>query len=111
MLPDHFEKHLDDYQMIIKKFDSAIALFNGLQKNKSDILIAYRFLLECIQELADYIKHPLRYENTGISPEKGILLTGPSQTGKSYFAQALKTLIESEAGQNSDKVKFMYITL
>ena len=73
-------------------------------------MIGAEHLEKLAQEFADYIKHPRRYESSGITPEKGILLTGPAQTGKSFFAQALQTLINDEADQNGEKVKFMYVT-
>lgn len=73
-------------------------------------MIGSEYLEERALQLADFIKHPRRYQNAGIIPTTGILLTGPSQTGKSYFAQALQTLINEENGENGQDVKFMYVT-
>lgn len=62
-------------------------------------------------ELADYMKHPARYENSGTAPSTGILLTGPSQTGKSYYAQAIRTLINEELKKESaQSMKFWSVT-
>ena len=61
-------------------------------------------------ELADYLKNPIRYERSGIAPSNGYLLVGPAQTGKSFFAKALKTLIDEEFAGTNDKIKFATIT-
>lgn len=62
-------------------------------------------------ELADYMKHPARYENSGTAPATGILLAGPSQTGKSYYAQAIRTLINDELKKdNNYEMKFWNVT-
>ncbi len=61
-------------------------------------------------ELADYLKNPTRYERSGIAPSNGYLLVGPSQTGKSFFAKALKTLIDDEFAGTNDTIKFASIT-
>ncbi len=67
-------------------------------------------LEQLAHELADYLKNPLRYERSGIAPSNGYLLIGPSQTGKSFFAKALKTLIDEEFEGSNDKVKFVSIS-
>ncbi len=48
-----------------------------------------------IQQVADYIRNPLRYMRLGAKPPKGILLEGPPGTGKTLLARALAG--ESEA--------------
>lgn len=73
-------------------------------------MIGSEYLEERALQLADFIKHPQRYQSAGIIPTTGILLTGPPQTGKSFFAQALQTLINEENGINGQDVKFMYVT-
>lgn len=62
------------------------------------------------RELTDYLKNPTRYERAGISPSTGYLLVGPSQTGKSFFAKALKTMVDEQFDGNNEKVKFAIIT-
>lgn len=71
-------------------------------------MIGCEHLEQLAHELADFLKHPKRYQNSGIIPETGILLTGPSQTGKSFFAAALKTLID-EQSDNGQEIKFWYV--
>jgi ATP-dependent Zn protease len=57
--------------------------------------------------IADYIKNPVRYERQGNSPATGYLLVGPSQTGKSFFARALRTLIDEQFVGTQQKVGFI----
>jgi len=83
---------------------------SNTQKVYFQDMIGSEHLEELAQELADFIKHPHRYQNSGTVPITGILLTGPSQTGKSYFAQALQTLINEENDTQAQDVKFKYIT-
>lgn len=105
----------------IKKYN---ALFNYYikgdatgSKNNQDFTKAYfkdfvgaEHLEQLAHELADYLKNPTRYERSGIAPSTGYLLVGPSQTGKSYFAKALKTLIDEEFGSSGDTLKFAIVT-
>lgn len=62
------------------------------------------------QLITDYLKNPTRYERQGNGPSTGYLLVGPSQTGKSFFAKALKTMIDEAFEGTSQKVKFAVIT-
>lgn len=73
-------------------------------------MIGGKDLEKLARELADYLKHPTRYERANITPATGYLLVGPSQTGKSFFAKALKTLIDEAFEGSNEKVKFANIT-
>ncbi|MDP3788479.1 MAG: ATP-binding protein [Candidatus Chromulinivorax sp.] len=73
-------------------------------------MIGSENLEKLARELTDYLKNPTRYERAGISPSTGYLLVGPSQTGKSFFAKALKTMIDEEFEGTNQKVKFAVIT-
>jgi AAA+ superfamily predicted ATPase len=86
-------------------------------KGSTDFTKAYfkdfvggQHLEKLAHELADYLKNPTRYERSGIEPSNGYLLVGPSQTGKSFFAKALKTLIDEKFAGTSDTVKFAVVT-
>ena len=42
-----------------------------------------------LQEVVDFLKHPLRYKSIGASIPKGVLLIGPPGTGKTLLAKAV----------------------
>lgn len=83
---------------------------NDVPKTYFTDIIGGKDMKQLAQELADYLKNPTRYEQAGIAPSTGYLLVGPPQTGKSYFAKALKTLIDETFADSPEKVKFFNIT-
>lgn len=90
---------------------------NNKAKDSQDFTKAYfkdmiggDHLEQLAHQLADYLKNPTRYERAGIEPSVGYLLVGPPQTGKSFFARALKTLVEDTFEGQNEKVKFWNVT-
>lgn len=63
-------------------------------------------LEELAHKIANFMQHPERYERAQIEEHRGILLYGPPQTGKTFFAHALRTLIE-EKFTNGQKMNFV----
>lgn len=77
----------------------------GYEKVYFKDLVGCEELEQLARKLANFMKHPERYERAQIEEHRGILLYGPSQTGKSQFAKALRTMIEDEMGQ--ERVPFI----
>ncbi|MBP6869787.1 AAA family ATPase [Candidatus Babeliales bacterium] len=110
----------DLYKTMKKSVNESISYYckgDNLSKNSNTVpktyfkdMIGGQDLEKLARELADYLKNPTRYERAGITPSTGYLLVGPSQTGKSFFAKALKTLIDEEFGDDNENVKFFSIT-
>ncbi len=73
-------------------------------------MIGSQYLEEKAQIIADFVMHPQRYISQGTAPATGILLTGASRTGKSYFAQAIQTLVNEKSKETNQECKFWYIT-
>lgn len=67
-------------------------------------------LEKIVDEYVAYINNPERYDRTGTAPCKGILLVGPPQTGKSFFASAFLTAIEERCEKFSRNYKFFPYT-
>ncbi|MBV8661352.1 MAG: AAA family ATPase [Candidatus Dependentiae bacterium] len=106
-----FKKKINQTINYYAKGDASIA------KNSADFTKVYfkdmiggEHLEKIARELTDYLKNPTRYERAGISPATGFLCVGPSQTGKSFFAKALKTMVDEAFENSNNKVKFAIIT-
>lgn len=87
-------KNAEKYDMVISSitFDDII----GLEYEKS---LVYPHL--------KYIKDPERWDANGLTPPTGILLTGPTRSGKTFFAKAICGEIHR---QNPDKqIRFVSI--
>ncbi len=72
-----------------------------------DDVIGMDYAKKAIAPILDYLQNSEKYDQAGIQPPKGILLYGPSRTGKSFFAEALsgsiKKMFENSGKKNSFK--------
>lgn len=73
-------------------------------------MINSEHLEKLAQELTHSLKNPTDYEHTGIIPSDCYVLVGPAQTGKTFFAQALNTLINEEFANNNETINFWNVT-
>lgn len=77
-------------------------------------IVGYENLKTIGKELVEYINDPEKFQNIGLTPEKGILLYGPPGTGKSFFAEALCGEVKAALkrnGRSENEFKFFNIKL
>jgi cell division protease FtsH len=95
------EKTLDDLDKLMTGSKANKALnADGQEKVYFKDLVGCEELETLAKKIANFIKHPERYERAQIEEHRGILLYGPPQTGKSLFAKALRTLIDDTLGSD-----------
>jgi ATP-dependent Zn protease len=101
------EQKLEDLDKILSGSKSNKEMnYDGQEKVYFKDLVGCEELEVLAKKIANFIKHPERYERAQIEEHRGILLYGPPQTGKSLFAKALRTLIQNTLG-NDRKMSFI----
>lgn len=75
-----------------------------------DDLIGAEEAKATLSNLADYLINPENFDLAKLTPEKCLLLTGPSRTGKSYTAEAFAGEVRKRmaaAGKNPESIRFL----
>lgn len=95
-------KTLHDYDQKLQGTAQPNISKNGYEKVYFKDMVGCEELETLAKKIANFMKHPERYERAQIEEHRGILLFGPPQTGKTLFAKALRTLIEDEFGNEKN---------
>lgn len=74
-------------------------------------LIGLETQIEDMWNIVHYITEPEQYDRAGIGLEKGILLTGPSRSGKTMLAQATCGTLNAELRKKGITKKFAFKTV
>jgi ATP-dependent Zn protease len=103
-------------EKVVKKAKDLDQKLQGSAKKSSDKqdeekiplseMVGCEDLKQLALNIANFMKHPERYERAQIEEHRGILLSGPPQCGKTFFAKVLRSLIDEELG-DEQHVKFI----
>lgn len=75
---------------------------NNSEKLSLDDMIGCDDLKQIAKNIANFMKHPERYERAQIEEHRGILLSGPPQSGKTFFAKIMRSLVQQELGDDQE---------
>lgn len=83
---------------------------NFVEKVTFDDLVGLDQVKNEFKLLVSYLQNPEPFDRLGLTPPKGILLDGPTRTGKSYSVKALYNEIQSTFGTSKEHM-FKFIPL
>ena len=76
-----------------------------------DDVIGMEYEKELFRDVINYIVNPEVYDQKKLTPEKGYLFTGPTRTGKTFFAEAVCGEIEKALKAKGGEKKYKYFKI
>jgi cell division protease FtsH len=115
----------DSVSLLMSNFHNLNNASNKIDLNKLDNedeivpLVGYPDLTELLNKLVNFYKNPNAYIEMGAKADKGVLLIGPTGTGKTHFVRNLSKLVNipifspntSVLASNLDNIKKMFSEL
>ena len=74
-------------------------------------LIGLESQIKQMRDIVNYIANPESYDRSNSNLEKGILLTGPSRSGKTLLAEAVAGSLNELQRRNGDTRRFKFVSL
>lgn len=80
-------------------------------KHTFEDVIGLEHQKEVLRLIVRYLEDPERFERAKLAPEKGILFSGPTRTGKTYLAEALQGEIQRMLERKNDGTECRFFSI